>query len=330
MIGDEAIASRVPFATRKEASARSGLIAAFWVLLVVYGFARVLTVFPTRIPMAVILGLHIFPPLIFALIHGGILYRVRGIVVFTVAFLVVSNLFENVGVLTGFPFGRYYFTEVMGPKLFNVPIFIGPAYLGMGYLSWILARLILGRAQEPLTGAKLFVVPVLASFIMVAWDFSSDPVWSTIKRCWIWQDGGAYFGVPWSNFLGWYLTVYVFYQLFALYLRGRSFEPSPLTSSFWRLPVLFYGVCAAGNVLLIAGAHGVVTDPTGAQWRVSEIAGGCGLASIFTMGIFAVMAWKRSARESQEPEARRQNKIRFLAADKKVNGSCVEKRNDNG
>lgn len=199
--------------------------------------------------------------------------------------------------LTGFPFGRYHFTDVMGPKLFNVPIFIGLAYLGMGYLSWILARVILARRREPLTGANVVVVPVLASFIMVAWDFSSDPVWSTIKRCWIWQDGGAYFGVPWTNFLGWYLTVYVFYQLFVLYLHGRSISSDPLPSGFWRLPVLFYGICAAGNVLLIAGAHGVVTDAMGAQWKVKEIAVGCGLASIFTMGTFAVMAWKRMSRE---------------------------------
>jgi putative membrane protein len=46
---------------------------------------------------------------------------------------------------------------------------------------------------------------------MVAWDLSMDPVWSTVMHSWIWLQGGAYFGVPVSNFLGWYLTVYVIY-----------------------------------------------------------------------------------------------------------------------
>ncbi len=54
-------------------------------------------------------------------------------------------------------------------------------------------------------------------------------------------------GVPMSNFLGWYLTVYIFCQSFVLYLRGRSTDPHPLPSSYWQLAVLFYGVSAAGN-----------------------------------------------------------------------------------
>jgi uncharacterized membrane protein len=48
---------------------------------------------------------------------------------------------------------------------------------------------------------------------MVAWDLASDPVWATIVRAWVWRDGGVYFGVPLSNFFGWYLNVYILYQL---------------------------------------------------------------------------------------------------------------------
>jgi len=46
----------------------------------------------------------------------------------------------------------------------------------------------------------------------------------------VWQHGGAYFGVPLTDFLGWYLVVYVIYQLFALYLHGRSPGAKPLPS----------------------------------------------------------------------------------------------------
>jgi hypothetical protein len=140
---------------------------------------------------------------------------------------------------------------------------------------------------------------LVAAFIMVAWDFSQDPVWSTILHLWIWQQGGAYFGVPVSNFLGWYLTVYVFYPLFALYLWGRSTNPDPLPSGYWHVAVLFYAVSATGNILLALpqAELSVVSDPTGVQWRVSAITGTCALVSIFTMGAFAVMAWVRLAEQ---------------------------------
>src|SRR5580693_2481881 len=266
-----------------------------WTLLVLYAFARVLQVFPSQVPLAAVVTLHVLPPIVFALIHGAMFYRTRGILIFFAICLVVGNIFENAGVRTGFPFGSYYFTDLMGPKLFAVPIQLGLAYLGMAYLSWTLARLILGGMRSPLEGSRVVTLPLVAAFIMVAWDFSQDPVWSTILHLWIWQQGGAYFGVPVSNFLGWYLTVYVFYQLFALYLRGRSVNSSAFNSSYWNVAVLFYAVSAVGNILLALPLAGpsVVSDPTGALWRVSDITGTCALVSIFTMGVFAVMAWVR-------------------------------------
>ena len=42
----------------------------------------------------------------------------------------------------------------------------------------------------------------------------------------------------------------------------------------------------------------MVSDPTGAQWKVSDITNACALASIFTMGIFALLAWVRIVDET--------------------------------
>ena len=198
------------------------LAVAFGSLAALYAAARAFQILPGKLPMVAVVALHVLPLLIFALIHGAILYRLTGILIFFAICLVVGNAFENLGVSTGFPFGRYYFTDAMGPKLFQVPILLGLAYVGMGYLSWTLGRVILGNLQAPLAGARTVALPLVAAFIMVAWDFANDPVWANINRLWIWQHGGAYFGVPLTNFLGWYLVVYVIYQLFALYLRGRS------------------------------------------------------------------------------------------------------------
>ncbi len=279
---------------------------ALWSLLALYAAARFLPLVADKVPVPVIAALHIFPPLLFALIHGASLLGRRAILTFFLLFLVVGNLVENLGVTTGFPFGHYYFTDRMGPKLFHVPILLGLAYLGMGYISWTLALLILGNrnARNPLAGFRVVAVPLVASFPIVAWDFSQDPVWSTIERCWIWPHGGSYFGVPVSNFLGWYLGVYIFYQLFALYLRRRSAILNALPLRHWHLAVLFYAVCAAGNLVLLFGTSpgglAVVSDPSGAMWNIRDILGASALVSIFTMGAFALIAWVRLADQNKE------------------------------
>ncbi len=98
-----------------------------------------------------------------------------------------------------------------------------------------------------------------------------DPVWSNLVQAWIWQDGGAWFGVPVSNFLGWYLTVYVIYQSSALWVRTRSVVSNRQPANFWRVGVLFYGVSAIGNLFVMAPPRvSVIRDASGAMWRASS------------------------------------------------------------
>jgi len=76
-------------------------------------------------------------------------------------------------------------------------------------------------------------------------------------------------------------------------VKRALLSADPLPSGYWNVAVLFYAVSATGNILfaLPQAEPSVVSDPTGAQWRVSAITGTCALVSIFTMGAFAVMAW---------------------------------------
>lgn len=258
----------------------------------VYAVARVLQIFLDVVPMSIVLALHILPLLLFALVHGAKLYRLRNSVLFILLFVVVGNCFENVGVATGFPFGHYYFTSAMGPKLFHVPLFLGIAYFGMGYLSWIVAELILNSGRFSMK-ARIFVVPALAALIMTCWDLSQEAIWSTVLHLWIWTKGGAYFGVPWSNFFGWYLTVYVIYVCFACILAADS----KIVGFRWDrkyswAAITLYALSAAGNLLLLI-PHPVietVADPTGTQWRVKDVTLAGALVSVFVMGSFVCWA----------------------------------------
>jgi len=228
---------------------------ALWFLIVVFLLARVLEMFSPRVPLLAIIALNVLSSTAFALLHGTLRYTVRGILAFFVMFLVITGVIENVGVLTGFPFGHYYFTEVMGPKLFVVPLFLSLAYLGMAYVSWTLSGAILGGARPSLAGSSVVATPLMASFIMVAWDLAMDPVWSNVAHAWVWTQGGPYFGVPIKNFLGWYFTNYACYQSFAFYARGGFSKTNPQPLGYWRMAVLFYAICALGNILPFWGAR---------------------------------------------------------------------------
>jgi hypothetical protein len=79
----------------KESSEKqAGITTALWALLMLYAGARVLQVFPGKVPIAVVVALHVLPPIVFALIHGAMFYRARGILIFFAICLVVGNSFS--------------------------------------------------------------------------------------------------------------------------------------------------------------------------------------------------------------------------------------------
>jgi putative membrane protein len=271
-------------------------------ILAAYACARILEVFHGGAPRLWIVSLDVLSAMAFALVDGARHYRLRGILVFAAICTVIGNITENLSVLTGFPFGRYYFAGLMGPKLFHVPVLLGLAYIGMAYVSWTLARAILGEPYGEVSGMRVLTIPLVASFIMVAWDLAQDPVWATVLHGWIWLDGGPWFGVPISNYLGWYGNIFAIYLLFAFFLRGRAAAPMAKPGSSLRPALLFYLLCAAGNVLQVLSrvSPAWVQDPTGRAWRFSEIAGASALVSIFVMGAFAAIAWARISGQEKE------------------------------
>jgi uncharacterized membrane protein len=126
---------------------------------------------------------------------------------------------------------------------------------------------------------------------MVMWDLTFDPRASTIQHMWIWEQGGGYFGVPLTNYLGWFFTVYVFLQLFALVVRFR--EPAnksmrTLPRSHYAQAVVMYAVVGLTPVLtfVVGGTNSTVTDAAGVVWQTRSIAEAAATVSIYTM-IFA-------------------------------------------
>jgi uncharacterized membrane protein len=289
-------------------ASRNGLI----ILLLLYALARVLQIFPTQIPALLIVILHVLPPAVFAFIHGRRVYGTRGIVVFMVLCLAIGSALESLSLRTGFPFGHYYFTGVMGPKLFQLPILLSLAYVGVGYLAWVVASSIVGAPQN--SRAAVFVVPCVAAAVMCSWDLAMDPVWANIDRAWVWLDGGGYFGVPFSNFFGWLLTTWIFYQAFALWLRHQPLAPSD--SAWSRLAVLMYGIVALGNLLVAVPSaqppHSpkTIIDAGGHHWATSDIVAASFLISVFIMAPFVLIGWVRARSSLSQFRARQPRSLR--------------------
>jgi putative membrane protein len=108
---------------------------------------------------------------------------------------------EVVGVATGFPFGRYNYTPVLGFAILAVPLAMGCAWVIL--LAWV----------------RQLRLPVLAAAaVMTAVDLGLDPVTTRILDLWRWRTPGRYYGVPWTNYAGWFAVSLI---LFACLPPGR-------------------------------------------------------------------------------------------------------------
>jgi uncharacterized membrane protein len=276
---------------------KKGVTPLLWTLVLLnVVLTLVNAVFPNHIPIPLLIPIFIVVPLAFALLHGAVRYHWSGILIFLVICLVVSNVLENTSILTGFPFGHYYYTSDLGPKLFLVPLIIGPAYFGTGYLAWVLSTVLVGDVRPKSSAFTTFAVPFIASFMMVAWDLGMDPTSSTIRHSWIWEQGGGYFGVPLTNYLGWFFTVYVIFQLFALSLRlhkvSREEEEPTFTRSSYAQAIVMYAVIGLVIVVnyVVGSTNTAVTDAVGIVWQTRSIAEAEATVTIFTMLFAAALA----------------------------------------
>ena len=234
-----------------------------------------------------------------ALLHAALFYGWKDALALFAICLVVTFAMENLGSLTGFPFGHYHFEVGANlPHVGVIPAIVGPLWFGMGYFSWILAGTLLGAPARPSGRFELLAWPVVAALVMTQWDVVMDPPLSTISKAWIWHDGGAHFGVPLSNYAGWLLTAWLFYQAFALYLsRRRDVVPSAESSKALRLVAIALYLSSGLTHLTpwLLGQTGEVIDAAGHLWRIGDIRAATVVTMLVTMLFASVLAVLRLA-----------------------------------
>jgi uncharacterized membrane protein len=196
-----------------------------------------LNLLPTSTPLALFLVIT-GTQAILTVFHAEFVLGTRRLLVLVGLTLPLTFLAEFLGTRTGLIFGHYYYGDGLGPKILDVPVAIPIAWLTMLYPSWLLARLIVGRHRVGLRFSPLRAA--LGGLFMVGWDLSLDPALAIGSRFWVWEGGGFYLGIPFTNFVGWWFVSFVILLLFEL-LTGP--QPGQIISRIGRpnlLPFLLY------------------------------------------------------------------------------------------
>lgn len=183
---------------------------------------------------------------LFAVLHCTALEGVQRTAAFFAVSSVVSYGMEEVGVRTGFVYGAYHYSDLLGVKLGHVPVLIPLAWFMMIYPSWMVA----GALLEGLDTRKVRGVTALAAvsaLVMTAWDVVMDPGMAAAGN-WVWERGGAYFGVPRRNYLGWLATTFLVYWI-ADWVWRTVKQDRGVTRTFEALPIIVYAFFAAQYVV---------------------------------------------------------------------------------
>ena len=185
---------------------------------------------------------------------GGVVYMVLGMAAvavyayrtlgvwhwlgFMVPAISLSLCSELLGTSTGFPFGHYRYLSGLGYKIAGlVPFTIPLSWSYLGFSAYIIARVGLSTLAIPQWLQNLGSIAI-GAVLLTSWDFVLDPAMSqTTIPFWIWEQPGAFFGMPYENFAGWFGTGCVFMTVATLIWQV---QPVKLPSQDLTLPFVMY------------------------------------------------------------------------------------------
>lgn len=230
-------------------------------------------------------------------------FGLRTTLLFTVLTYAVSLACEWSSVHNGFPFGLYHYVEATRGReiwIFGVPFMDSLSFTFLSFVSYSVALLVCSplyrrgidlRLLDTWKIRRAARVWLLAALFMVMVDLVVDPL-SVLGERWFlgkifWYDPpGPHFGVPISNYVGWYfvaaVTVAIFQFLDARLNRGKQ-RPAGVLPEFPSKallgPALYTGIVCFGIAML---------------FRIG--AAGIGWASVFIFGPFAALIVNTMAR----------------------------------
>ncbi|MCK5703925.1 MAG: carotenoid biosynthesis protein, partial [Cyclobacteriaceae bacterium] len=175
---------------------------------------------------------------------------------------------------TGFPYSGYHYTEILGPQFLGFPIMVMVGYGILSYIFWTTSETLISQFNNKLRGANFVFVPMLAAFLFTSWDLVLDPIASTISKVYIWDIPGSYFGVPFQNYLGWYLATYTIFQIFALVIYRQKLDVPAIMKkkSYWYQAILMYAaIFVQLPILMLYGGNEQIAIASGQVFQTNDI-----------------------------------------------------------
>jgi bisanhydrobacterioruberin hydratase len=165
--------------------------------------------------------------------------KVYGVIAIAIVFF-LSIAIESFGVHTGLFFGEYTYESDFGPKIIGVPVTIGFAWVMVIGTSHVLAA----PLAEAVPRLKALSYALYGALVATSLDLIIDPVAYDVKQYWVWDEGGLYYDIPFSNFYGWFILSFVLHLLiYGLYHRSDGWINR--RSEYWSARMmLLYGMMA--------------------------------------------------------------------------------------
>ncbi|WP_256289903.1 bisanhydrobacterioruberin hydratase [Halobellus inordinatus] len=110
---------------------------------------------------------------------------------------------EFIGIQTGIPYGEFFYGVDLGPVVAGVPLGLPIFFIPLVMNSYLLCVLLLG---DRATHAATRLLAVIAAVLTM--DLVLDPG-AVALGFWVYPNGGAFYGVPLSNYAGWVLSATV-------------------------------------------------------------------------------------------------------------------------
>jgi putative membrane protein len=174
---------------------------------------------------------------------------------------VTAVAFESLGLASGFPYGRYEYSDALGPAVLGVPLLVPLAWLMMAWPSWVLAD----RLSRPVRrGHRAAVRVAVAAAVFAGWDVVLDPQ-MVQAGYWTWSSPRPALPgietVPLTNLAGWLLAGIVLMALLDVLVTRASCRGAPRIGD--AAPLLAIAWMTLGGALAHAGWLGL---PGSAAW----------------------------------------------------------------